>query len=147
MFDKRAPPPFISSRWTRTKVLDWVLSGYYWVGITEWVLLRPLKKFHWITLAADPVSLHFEQSFGSKEDEDANYPKAGVSLVSISLSLQLNKRDKRRQEGPGMFQAITRLLFGGAEQTPGDLNSGEMAEEEWQVVSHQGQPQKTLLLH
>lgn len=44
-----------------------------------------------------------------------------------------------------MFQAITRLLFGGVDQMPGDLKSGEMAEEEWQVVSHQGQSQKMLL--
>ncbi|TNM88410.1 hypothetical protein fugu_004664 [Takifugu bimaculatus] len=36
-----------------------------------------------------------------------------------------------------MFRAIARLLFGGEEQTPEDFKSGEMAAEEWQVVSHQ----------
>lgn len=46
-----------------------------------------------------------------------------------------------------MFRAIARLLFGGEEQTPDDFKSGEMAAEEWQVVSHQGQPEKMLLLH
>lgn len=45
-----------------------------------------------------------------------------------------------------MFRAIARLLFGGEEQTPDDFKSGEMAAEEWQVVSHQGQPEM-LLLH
>lgn len=44
-----------------------------------------------------------------------------------------------------MLGAITRLLFGGEGQTPDDFKSGEMPEEEWQVVSHQGQPQKILL--
>lgn len=44
-----------------------------------------------------------------------------------------------------MLRAITRLLFGGEQETPDDFKSGEMQEEEWQVVSHQGQQQKMLL--
>uniref|UniRef100_H3C9R5 Uncharacterized protein n=1 Tax=Tetraodon nigroviridis TaxID=99883 RepID=H3C9R5_TETNG len=36
-----------------------------------------------------------------------------------------------------MLKAIARLLFGGEEQPPDDFKSGEMSEEEWQVVSHQ----------
>lgn len=44
-----------------------------------------------------------------------------------------------------MLRAITCLLFGGEEQTPDDFKSEQMPEEEWQVVSHQGQPQKMLL--
>lgn len=43
-----------------------------------------------------------------------------------------------------MFSAIARLIFGGEEQRPGDLKSGEMAAEEWQVVSHQGQPEENV---
>lgn len=38
-----------------------------------------------------------------------------------------------------MFKTIARLLFGGEEQTPEDVKSGEVVEEEWLVVSHQGQ--------
>lgn len=41
-----------------------------------------------------------------------------------------------------MLKAIARLLFGGEEQPPDDFKSGEMSEEEWQVVSHQGPPPK-----
>ncbi|CAF89339.1 unnamed protein product [Tetraodon nigroviridis] len=36
-----------------------------------------------------------------------------------------------------MLKAIACLLFGGEEQPPDDFKSGEMSEEEWQVVSHQ----------
>ncbi|XP_068451006.1 tumor protein p53-inducible nuclear protein 2 [Clinocottus analis] len=36
-----------------------------------------------------------------------------------------------------MFKSITRLLFGGAEETPGDVKSAEVVEEGWLVVSHQ----------
>lgn len=64
-----------------------------------------------------------------------------------SLTLQLHRREKRRQREPGMFRAIARLLFGGEEQSPDDFKSGEAAAEEWQVVSHQGQPLKMLVLH
>lgn len=38
-----------------------------------------------------------------------------------------------------MFKTIARLLFGGEEQTHEDVKSGEVVEEEWLVVSHQGQ--------
>ncbi|XP_070759507.1 tumor protein p53-inducible nuclear protein 2 [Enoplosus armatus] len=36
-----------------------------------------------------------------------------------------------------MFKTITRLLFGGEEETPVDVKSGEAVEEGWLVVSHQ----------
>lgn len=36
-----------------------------------------------------------------------------------------------------MFRTITRLLFGGEEETPQEVKSGEVSEEEWLVVSHQ----------
>ncbi|XP_070706949.1 tumor protein p53-inducible nuclear protein 2 [Pempheris klunzingeri] len=36
-----------------------------------------------------------------------------------------------------MFKTITRLLFGGEEETPEDVKSGEVVEEGWLVVSHQ----------
>ncbi|XP_034533888.1 tumor protein p53-inducible nuclear protein 2 [Notolabrus celidotus] len=36
-----------------------------------------------------------------------------------------------------MFRTITRLLFGGEEETPQEVKSGEVLEEEWHVVSHQ----------
>ncbi|XP_073325118.1 tumor protein p53-inducible nuclear protein 2 [Pagrus major] len=36
-----------------------------------------------------------------------------------------------------MFKTISRLLFGGEEETPEDVKSGEEVEEEWLVVSHQ----------
>uniref|UniRef100_UPI0037E8EF6F tumor protein p53-inducible nuclear protein 2 n=1 Tax=Semicossyphus pulcher TaxID=241346 RepID=UPI0037E8EF6F len=36
-----------------------------------------------------------------------------------------------------MFKTITRLLFGGEEETPQDIKSGEGLEEGWLVVSHQ----------
>ncbi|XP_033482075.1 tumor protein p53-inducible nuclear protein 2 [Epinephelus lanceolatus] len=36
-----------------------------------------------------------------------------------------------------MFQTITRLLFGGEEETPEDVKSGEAVEEGWLVVTHQ----------
>ncbi|XP_035518400.1 tumor protein p53-inducible nuclear protein 2 [Morone saxatilis] len=36
-----------------------------------------------------------------------------------------------------MFKTITRLLFGGEEETPKDVKSGEVVEEGWLVVSHQ----------
>jgi len=38
-----------------------------------------------------------------------------------------------------MFKSITRLLFGVAEEAPGDVKSAEVVEEGWLVVSHQGQ--------
>lgn len=38
-----------------------------------------------------------------------------------------------------MFKTIARLLFGGEEQTPENVKSGEVLEEDWLVVSHQGQ--------
>lgn len=44
-----------------------------------------------------------------------------------------------------MLKAIARLLFGGEEQPPDDFRCGEMPEEEWQVVSHQGRPREMLL--
>lgn len=37
-----------------------------------------------------------------------------------------------------MFKTITRLLFGGGEETPKSVKSGEVVEEEWLVVTHQG---------
>ena len=37
-----------------------------------------------------------------------------------------------------MFRTITRLLFGGEEKTPEDVKSGEVVEEGWLVVNHQG---------
>ncbi|KAM9362195.1 tumor protein p53-inducible nuclear protein 2 [Symphorus nematophorus] len=36
-----------------------------------------------------------------------------------------------------MFRTITRLIFGGEEETPEDVKSGEVVDEEWLVVSHQ----------
>ncbi|XP_059184357.1 tumor protein p53-inducible nuclear protein 2 [Centropristis striata] len=36
-----------------------------------------------------------------------------------------------------MFKTITRLFFGGEEETPEDVKSGEVVEEGWLVVSHQ----------
>lgn len=36
-----------------------------------------------------------------------------------------------------MFKTITRLLFGGEEETPKGVKSGEVVEEEWLVVTHQ----------
>ncbi|XP_041817269.1 tumor protein p53-inducible nuclear protein 2 [Chelmon rostratus] len=36
-----------------------------------------------------------------------------------------------------MFKTITRLFFGGEEETPEDVKSGEAVEDEWLVVSHQ----------
>ncbi|XP_047439171.1 tumor protein p53-inducible nuclear protein 2 [Mugil cephalus] len=36
-----------------------------------------------------------------------------------------------------MFRTITRLLFGGEEETPEDVKSGEAVEEGWLVVNHQ----------
>ncbi|XP_056293879.1 tumor protein p53-inducible nuclear protein 2 [Pseudoliparis swirei] len=36
-----------------------------------------------------------------------------------------------------MFKSITRLLFGVAEEAPGDVKSAEVVEEGWLVVSHQ----------
>lgn len=36
-----------------------------------------------------------------------------------------------------MFKTITRLFFGGEEETPEDIKSGEAVEDEWLVVSHQ----------
>ncbi|KAM8756651.1 tumor protein p53-inducible nuclear protein 2 isoform 1-T3 [Acanthopagrus schlegelii] len=36
-----------------------------------------------------------------------------------------------------MFKTISRLLFGGEEETPETVKSGEEVEEEWLVVSHQ----------
>ncbi|XP_078103496.1 tumor protein p53-inducible nuclear protein 2 isoform X2 [Sander vitreus] len=36
-----------------------------------------------------------------------------------------------------MFKTITRLFFGGEEETPDDVKSGEVVEEGWLVVSHQ----------
>ena len=38
-----------------------------------------------------------------------------------------------------MFKTIARFLFGGEEQTPEDVKPGEELEEDWLVVSHQGQ--------
>lgn len=38
-----------------------------------------------------------------------------------------------------MFRTITRLLFGGEEDTPQEVKCGEVLEEEWLLVSHQGQ--------
>ncbi|KAL6111461.1 uncharacterized protein ACO6RY_08437 [Pungitius sinensis] len=35
-----------------------------------------------------------------------------------------------------MFKTITRLLFGGQEEAPEDVKSGEVVEEGWLVVSH-----------
>lgn len=46
-----------------------------------------------------------------------------------------------------MFKTITRLLFGGEEETPEDVKSGEVVEEGWLVVSHQGQSHSMLFLH
>lgn len=37
-----------------------------------------------------------------------------------------------------MFKTITRLLFGGEEETSKGVKSGEVVEEEWLVVTHQG---------
>lgn len=37
-----------------------------------------------------------------------------------------------------MLKTITRLLFGGEEETPEDVKSGEVVEGGWLVVSHQG---------
>ncbi|KAM6947286.1 tumor protein p53-inducible nuclear protein 2 isoform 2-T5 [Lycodopsis pacificus] len=37
-----------------------------------------------------------------------------------------------------MFKTIARLLFGGEEETPKDVKSGEAVEEGWLVVSRQG---------
>lgn len=73
------------------------------------------------------------------------YEHVNSSLASACLVWVCNKRNKRRQREPGMLRAITRLLFGGEQETPDDFKSGEMQEEEWQVVSHQGQQQKMLL--
>lgn len=39
-----------------------------------------------------------------------------------------------------MFKTIARLLFGGEEQSRVEVKSGDEVEEEWFVVSHQGQP-------
>ncbi|XP_074512359.1 tumor protein p53-inducible nuclear protein 2 [Sebastes fasciatus] len=36
-----------------------------------------------------------------------------------------------------MFKTITRLFFGGEEETPEEVKSGEVVEEEWLVVNHQ----------
>ncbi|KAL3059163.1 hypothetical protein OYC64_011145 [Pagothenia borchgrevinki] len=36
-----------------------------------------------------------------------------------------------------MFKTITRLFFGGEEETPEDVKSGEVVEEGWLVVNHQ----------
>ncbi|XP_035858411.1 tumor protein p53-inducible nuclear protein 2 [Sander lucioperca] len=36
-----------------------------------------------------------------------------------------------------MFKTITRLFFGGEEENPDDIKSGEVVEEGWLVVSHQ----------
>uniref|UniRef100_A0AAQ4R7R5 Uncharacterized protein n=1 Tax=Gasterosteus aculeatus aculeatus TaxID=481459 RepID=A0AAQ4R7R5_GASAC len=38
-----------------------------------------------------------------------------------------------------MLKTITRLLFGGQEEAPEDVKSGEAVEEGWLVVSHPGQ--------
>lgn len=43
-----------------------------------------------------------------------------------------------------MFKTIARLLFGGEEQTHGDVKACEVVEEEWLVVSHQGQSESKL---
>jgi len=40
-----------------------------------------------------------------------------------------------------MFRTITRLLFGGEEETPEDVKSGEVVEEGWLVVNHQAENQ------
>lgn len=36
-----------------------------------------------------------------------------------------------------MFRTITRLIFGGEEETPQDAKSGEVVDEEWLVVNYQ----------
>ncbi|XP_071773572.1 tumor protein p53-inducible nuclear protein 2 [Centroberyx gerrardi] len=36
-----------------------------------------------------------------------------------------------------MLRTIARLLFGGEEETPEDVKSGEVVEEDWLLVSHQ----------
>ena len=38
-----------------------------------------------------------------------------------------------------MFRTITRLFFGGEEETPKEVKSGEVLEEGWLVVNHHGQ--------
>lgn len=40
-----------------------------------------------------------------------------------------------------MFKTITRLLFGGEEETPEDVKPGEVVEEGWLVVNHQEENQ------
>ncbi|XP_071350811.1 tumor protein p53-inducible nuclear protein 2 [Trachinotus anak] len=47
-------------------------------------------------------------------------------------------KDKTHQEKTKeMFKTITRLLFGGKEETTEEVKSGEVVEEGWLVVSHQ----------
>lgn len=46
-----------------------------------------------------------------------------------------------------MFKTISRLLFGGEEETPETVKSGEEVEEEWLVVSHQGQSWDTFSIY
>lgn len=38
-----------------------------------------------------------------------------------------------------MFKTLTRLLFGGEEEAAEGVKSGEVVEEGWLVVTHQGQ--------
>ncbi len=46
-----------------------------------------------------------------------------------------------------MFKTISRLLFGEEEETPEDVKSGEALEEEWLVISHQGQSRSMLYIY